>query len=91
MTSGRWSIISPRILARDRPHKGEQIAELPSAQESLPQSSGHEASLIAAAEGVTAGVTFDRLLKANQEPWELVDFRRNLPKYSQQPSESDHA
>jgi alcohol dehydrogenase (cytochrome c) len=54
--------------------KGEQIAELPNAQDRLPPSSGHEAPLIAAAEGVTAGVTFDRLLKANQEPWNWLTF-----------------
>jgi alcohol dehydrogenase (cytochrome c) len=53
---------------------GGQIAKPSSVQENLPQPSGQEPSLIPDAEGVTAGVTFDRLLKADQEPWNWLTF-----------------
>jgi alcohol dehydrogenase (cytochrome c) len=61
-------------FGKGQPEKNEHIAELPGAQESLPQSSGQEVSVIPAAEGVTAGVSFERLVKANQEPWNWLTF-----------------
>ena len=47
--------------------------------------------MIAAAEGVTAGVTFDRLLKANQEPWNWLTFGGTYQSLRNSASESDHA
>ena len=46
----------------------------PSAQQTLPQISGYSGSLIADAPSATTGVTFKRLLNANQEPWNWLTF-----------------
>jgi len=69
------TIVVTRLdFGKGQPEKNEPVAELPSTQQSLRQPSGPEASVIPATEGVTAGVTFDQLLKANQQPWNWLTF-----------------